>query len=71
VEKPPALSPTSAVVEIAGITWFPEALSAGVLFTTVEWPSKNQPVYVEVAIPDRYESPAAIITDIGTILASY
>jgi len=70
VQMPASFSPTSTVVEVAGITWFPEELTAGVLFTAVDWPSTSQPVFIEVAIPDRYESPAAIITDIGITLQS-
>jgi hypothetical protein len=70
VQRPAAFSPTSTVVDVAGITWFPEELTAGVLFTAVDWPSSGQPVFIEVAIPDRYESPAAIITDIGITLQS-
>jgi hypothetical protein len=68
VQMPTTFSPTSTVVEVAGITWFPEELTAGVLFTAVDWPSASQPVFVEIAIPDRYESTAAIITDISVTL---
>jgi hypothetical protein len=68
VSAPSAFTPTSTVVEIGGIAWFPEELTAGVIFTTTDWPSDAEAIYVEVAVPDRYESPAAIVTDISMAL---
>lgn len=70
VSAPSAFSPTSTVVEIGGIAWFPEELTAGVLFTAIDWPPGSEAIYIEVAVPEQYESPAAIVTDISIALSS-
>jgi len=70
VARPDALEPTSALVEVNGIAWFPETLTAGTAFTAVEWPSADDPVYLEIAVPQDYPAPANVLADVSPILAA-
>lgn len=64
VSVPSELTATSQVIDINGITWFPQELTAGTRFT-----STNTSTPVEVSIPSGYESAASILVEIGSIIA--
>ena len=68
VPRPSALTATSVLIEVGGISWLPEELTAGTLFTAVEWPDGERPVYAEVAIPDAYAAPGGILADLAPAL---
>ena len=76
VPRPSALTPTSVLLEVGGIGWLPEPLSAGTVFTAVEFASADLDgagaalPFVEVAIPEAYLSPGGIIADISGAVAS-
>lgn len=70
VQRPGALTPTSVLLEIDAVGWLPEPLEAGIVFTSVDWPSAEEPIYVEVAIPDAYASPGSIVADLTAALAT-
>jgi hypothetical protein len=71
VPRPAALTETSVLLDIDGVTWFPEPLAAGTAFTTTGWPPEPaaSPVFVEVRIPDEYPAPAALLTGLAPALA--
>jgi hypothetical protein len=60
VPEPEALEPTSQLVTVDGVDWFPEQLTAGYLFTTY-----GRAVFVEVSVPDDYAPEAGALTDLA------
>lgn len=70
VPRPPALEPTSVLLDVDSVGWLPEPLEAGTLFTSVDWPTSEQPVYVEIAIPDAYAAPGSIVADLTAALTA-
>ena len=70
VARPAALTPTSALIEVSGVAWLPEELANGILFTNVAWPDPANPLYLEIAVPEAYPSPANVLADISPVLAS-
>jgi hypothetical protein len=60
VPDPRALTPTSQLLTVHGVDWFPEPLTSGVLFTSV-----GRTVNVEVAVPDAYEPEASALAEIS------
>jgi Protein of unknown function (DUF3515) len=60
VPEPEALQPTSELVTVDGVDWFPEQLTAGYLFTTY-----GRAVFVEVSVPDDYAPEAGALTDLA------
>ena len=65
VAVPTTYSATSQLLEVDGITWYPEELQAGVRFTSLQTPE-----LVEVSIPNAYESTADILTKLSLDLSS-
>ena len=65
VAEPAAYSATSQLLEVDGITWYPEELQAGVRFTSLQTPE-----LVEVSIPSAYESTADILTELSLDISS-
>jgi Protein of unknown function (DUF3515) len=63
VPAPEALEPTSSLVTVDGVDWFPEQLTAGYLFTTY-----GRSVFVEVSVPDDYAPEAGALTDLADAL---
>jgi hypothetical protein len=57
VPDPQALTPTSQLVSIDGVDWFPEELTAGYAFTTY-----GRSTNVEVVVPDDYSPEADAVT---------
>lgn len=64
VAAPAGLRPTSEVLDVNGIKWFPEQLSAGYVFTSVGLAAN-----VEVAVPDRYRPEAAVLAELSPAIA--
>ena len=60
VPEPEALEPTSQLVTVDGVDWFPEQLTSGYLFTTY-----GRVVFVEVSVPDDYAPEAGALTDLA------
>ena len=65
VDSPSNLKPESSIMTINGVDWFPEQLTAGYRFTTV-----NSAIFIEVNVPDKYNPEANALTDITNVLAS-
>ncbi len=64
VPRPAALQPTSVLADVDGVSWFPEQLTAGSLFTTY-----GRQAYVEVAIPQDYQ-PATVLGELAAAVAA-
>jgi hypothetical protein len=60
VPAPTALTPTSQLLTVDGVDWFPEPLTSGVLFTSV-----GRTVNVEVAVPSAYAPEASALAEIS------
>lgn len=61
VPRPTALAPTSQLVAVDGVDWFPELLSEGVRFTTVG----RQPA-TELSVPAAHPNAAELLTELPT-----
>jgi hypothetical protein len=57
VADPDALTPTSQLISIDGVDWFPEELTDGYVFTTYD-----RVTNVEVTVPDDYSPEADAVT---------
>ena len=68
VTRPAALTPTSRLLEVGGISWLPIEGAGGTGFIAVTWPSQDAPVYVEVLVPEAYAAPADVLIDISAAL---
>jgi hypothetical protein len=60
VDRPEALTATSACAEINGVGWFAEEATRGTIFTTV-----GRTTYVEVTVPQAYDPPADPLVDLA------
>lgn len=60
VAEPATLTPTSTLLTVDGIDWYPEQRSAGYVFTT-----RGLVANVEVAVPDAYAPETAALTDLA------
>ena len=65
VDSPANLKPESSIMAINGVDWFPEQLTAGYRFTTV-----NSAIFIEVTVPDKYNPEANALTDITNVLTA-
>ncbi len=65
VARPDALEPTSQLVSVNGVDWFPEPLSNGYLFTTV-----GRIANVEVAVPADYAPEAGPLVELSDVVKS-
>jgi hypothetical protein len=68
VTRPAALTPTSQLLDVAGIGWLPLEGVGGTGFIAVTWPTESDPVYVEVLVPEAYSAPADVLIDISAAL---
>ncbi len=68
VDRPEALTATSVLLEVNSVGWLPEPLEAGIIFTAVDWPSAEDPIFVEISIPDVYASPGSVVADLTAAL---
>lgn len=64
VPRPAALTQTSRLLELDGVSWLPETLTAGTAFTAVDWPTASDPVYIEVVVPAVYAPEARALADL-------
>jgi hypothetical protein len=65
VPTPAALMPTSQLLVVDGVSWLPEQLTKGYLFTTV-----GLPINIEVSVPDAYSPEANALTDISPAITA-
>lgn len=70
VTRPAALSATSRLLEVNGVGWLPLEGAGGTGFIATTWPSPEDPVYVEVLVPDDYAAPADVLADLSPALAA-
>lgn len=70
VARPSALTPASTLLEVSGVGWLPLDATGGTGFIAVTWPSSQDPVYVEVLVPDEYAAPADVLADLSPALAA-
>lgn len=68
VARPAALQPTSTLLDVDGVGWLPIAGQGGSAFIAVDWPTTESPVYVEVVVPDAYDSPGSILAEVSDAL---
>ncbi len=68
VERPQALTPDANVVDINGVTWLPIDGTGGTAFVTVDWPTPENPVYLEVLVPEDYAPEAGALVDLAPAL---
>lgn len=62
VPVPAAYTPTSQLLSIDGVDWFPETLTNGTLFTSV-----GRVANVEVSVPKEYRPEANAIVELSKI----
>jgi len=60
VATPPALTPTSQLVVVNGVSWLPQQLTHGYRFTTV-----RRVANVQVDVPDAYSPEAGALADLA------
>lgn len=70
VMRPAALTPTSRLLDVSGVSWLPLEGVGGTGFIAVSWPSASDPVYVEVLVPAAYSAPADVLIDVSAALAA-
>jgi hypothetical protein len=59
VGAPAALEPTSQLITVDGVDWFPEELTQGVRFTTV-----GRTPATELTVPQEYANAASLLTQL-------
>ncbi|RAY12551.1 DUF3515 domain-containing protein [Actinomadura craniellae] len=60
VPRPPLLRPTSQLVTVNGVNWFPQPPGRPVTFTAV-----GRQAYVEVTVPPRYHPAGDVLVELG------
>ena len=65
VGRPEDMAPTSEAVEIDGVAWFPQELTAGYRFTTTGLGTR-----VEVTVPDAYAPETGPLVDLSPVIAA-
>ena len=65
VSTPAAYNSTSSLLDITGVSWFAEPLSAGVRFTTI-----GRVANVEFTVPDAYSPEAYPLIDLASAIAT-
>ena len=65
VPVPAALSATSDLVEVDGVTWFPEELTAGWVMTTV-----GRAANVEIVVPDAQGPAPSVAADLAATITA-
>lgn len=63
VVEPAALTPDAQLVEVNGVAWLAQELTAGYRFTTAE-----RAVFVEVDVPDDYAPEGAVLVDLADLV---
>jgi hypothetical protein len=70
VQRPPALNASSKLLDVSGVAWLPLEASGGTAFIAVTWPTPDNPVFVEVLVPEDYSAPADVLADLSPALAA-
>ena len=65
VATPTSLTPTSEILSIASVDWYPEKRSAGYVFVTV-----GRVANVEVSVPNNYQPETAALPDLANAIKS-
>ena len=65
VGRPEDMAPTSEAVEIDGVSWFPQQLTAGYRFTTTGLGTR-----VEVTVPAAYAPETGPLVDLSPVIAA-
>ena len=65
VGRPEGMDPTSEAVEIDGVSWFPQQLTAGYRFTTTGLGTR-----VEVTVPAAYAPETGPLVDLSPVIAA-
>lgn len=65
VDQPAGLAPTSELITINGVDWYPEQLSAGYRFTTT-----GRMANVEVSVPAKYQPETNALVDLATAVTA-
>jgi hypothetical protein len=60
IDPPAAFDPSSAVIEVESVTWFPEPLSNGTLFTSV-----GRTPRVEVTVPRDFAPEVNVLVELA------
>ncbi len=63
--QPPAVNPSSQLISVDGVDWYPEKFSGGYRFTTM-----HRALYIEVNVPSDYSPEADALADISPAVAS-
>lgn len=63
VAAPGGLTPDAQLVEVDGVAWLPQELSAGYRFTTAD-----RAVFVEVDVPDDYAPEGNVLVDLADLV---
>jgi hypothetical protein len=63
VPDPAALTPEAQLFTINGVSWFPQQLSAGYVFTTYQ-----RKTNVEVTVPDDYAPESGPVTELSDLV---
>ena len=63
IELPVAYEQTSTLADVSGISWLPEPLENGTLFTTI---GRNP--RVQVAVPSWVQSPSSVLSELAPSL---
>ncbi|MET0448997.1 MAG: DUF3515 family protein [Aeromicrobium sp.] len=66
VEKPAALTRSSACYPVKDVGWFAETTADGFLFTTI-----GRQFYVSVEVPDAYDPPVDALADLADAVAKH
>ncbi|MCL8250103.1 DUF3515 domain-containing protein [Aeromicrobium fastidiosum] len=66
VEKPAALTRSSACYPVGGVDWFSETTNDGYLFTTV-----GRSFYVSVEVPKEYDPASDALADVATAVQKH
>ena len=70
VSRPAALTPSSQLLDVAGVGWLPLEATGGTAFIASTWPTRESPVYVEVLVPEDYSAPADVLIDVSAALSA-
>jgi Protein of unknown function (DUF3515) len=65
VPRPAAMKPTSELVTINGVDWFPQPANRPVTFTAV-----GRQAYVEVTVPPKYNPAGDVLIELGDAITS-
>ncbi len=66
VDVPTTFGPSSAVIEVEAITWFPEPLTNGTLFTTVDRSPR-----IQVTVPRDFTPEVNVLVDLAASIRDH